>query len=456
MTSPDPHTADLVSAAPVTSRRPITLVVAGSLALGLVLAIALVVGPASGGTEALVTGSVLLAFGIGWLLLAVLSIRYTDRPQRWAFAPAVAMGAVGLALIAFAPRAPVLGLLSWPWPPALLVLAIWMLIQIRRHVPGRATWLLYPVAAALVLAAVGGAFETLSQARDDATYPMTGQLVDIGGRKLRIECSGNGDPTVVFESGLGQASPYWGRIAQSVSATTRVCVYDRAGQGRSEDAGGPQDGDAVASDLHMLLANAGTTGPFVLVGHSTGGPYIRVFAARYPDEVAGMVLLDPQPADAFTSLPQYPATYRTGRLLTSILPSLGRVGLWRVVTALTPAGLPSPYEERERAERSTPALLSSQRDEFAMVPATLAQASALTTIGDKPLVVVTATVDQQPGWVEAQDALVRLSTNSSHRLATGQSHASLILSEGGASVSARAIRDVIESVRTGAPVADAP
>lgn len=437
----------------MTPRRSITLIVAGSLVVGLVLAIALLLGPASGATESVVIGSVLLAFGIGWLLLAVASIRYSDRPQRWAFLPAGAMGFVGLALIAFAPRPPVMGLLSWFWPPALLVLAIWIVIQIRRHFPGRARWLLYPVASVLMLIAIGGAFETVSAARDNATYPMTGQLVDVGGRRLHIRCTGRGDPTVVFESGLGQVSPYWGRIAESVNGTNRACVYDRAGEGWSEDASSPQDGEAVATDLHTLLASADIPGPFVLVGHSTGGPYIRVFAARYPDEVAGMVLLDSQPADAFTSLPEYPATYRAGRIVTSILPSLGRIGLWRVITAMTPSGLPSPYEEQERAQLSTPGMLSGQRDEFAEIPTILTQASALTTIGDKPLVVVTAAVDQQPGWIEAQDALVRLSTNSSHRLATGHSHASLILSEEGAAISAQAIRDVVASVRTGAPVA---
>jgi pimeloyl-ACP methyl ester carboxylesterase len=345
-----------------------------------------------------------------------------------------------------------MGILSWLWPPALLALAIWIVVQVRRSLHGAARWLLYPVCAALALVALGGAFETLSAARDDATYPMTGQLVDVGGRKLHIECIGTDDPTVVLESGLGQASPYWGRIASAISATTRVCVYDRAGHGRSEDASSPQDGEAVATDLHLLLANSGMTGPFILVGHSTGGPYVRVFAAKYPEDVAGMVLLDSQPADAFTALPQYPATYRVGRLLTSVLPSVGRIGLWRVVTAMTPTDLPSPYDEAERAQRSTPALLAGQRDEFAVIPATLAQASALTTIGDKPLVVVTAPADAQPGWVEAQDALVELSSNSSHRVAAGQSHASLILGEAGAAVSAEAIRDVIVSVRTGVPL----
>jgi hypothetical protein len=85
--------------------RSINLVVAGSLVVGFVLAVLFVIGPASGATESVVTGSVLVAFGIGWLLLGALSIRFTQRPQRWAFVPAAAMGLVGLGLVVFAPRA---------------------------------------------------------------------------------------------------------------------------------------------------------------------------------------------------------------------------------------------------------------------------------------------------------------------------------------------------------------
>ena len=133
----------------MTSGRPITIVVAGSVLVGLVLAVVLLLGPASGATESVVTGSVLLAFGIGWLLLGALSIRFTDRPQRWAFVPGVAMGLVGLGLIVFAPRTPVMDVLSWLWPPALLILAVWIGVRVRRDLPGRARWLVYAVVLVL-------------------------------------------------------------------------------------------------------------------------------------------------------------------------------------------------------------------------------------------------------------------------------------------------------------------
>ena len=436
------------------SRRSTALVVAISVLVGLVLAIVLVLGPAAGATEPVVTGSVLLAFGIGWFLLALLSVRYTDQPQRWAFVPGVSMSLVGVALVVGSPTPRVMNALSWLWPPALSVLVVWMALRIHRDLHGRGTWLLYPIVFVLGLIAIGGAFETLSAARDDATYRMPGQLVDVGGRKLYIECSGTGEPTVVFESGLAEGSPYWVRIASAVSKTTHVCVYDRAGRGPSDDAPGPQDGGAVARDLHALLADSGNAGPFILVGHSTGGPYIRAFAATYPDEVAGMVLLDAQPIDAFTALPTFPSFYSGIGLKAGLLPSLARIGIWRVLTAATPLDLPSPYREAEQAEQSTPRLLSAQRDEFAVLPATLAQGAALTTLGAKPLVVVTAGTDAQAGWAEAQDEMAALSSNSSHRVASDQTHTSLIVSEEGAALSARAIEDVIMSSRTGAALVD--
>ena len=202
-------------------------------------------------------------------------------------------------------------LLSWVWPPALAILAIWMIMQVRRHLRGRGRWLVVPVIATLLVFAIGGGIATVSAATGAAPPRTTGRMIDVGGHRLYIECTGSGSPAVVLQSGLGESSSYWARIAPAVAASTTVCTYDRAGHGRSDEAAGPQDGIALATDLHTLLERAGVAGPYVLVGHSSGGPYVRVFAARYPDQVAGMVLLDAQPADAFTALPDYPGIYRT-------------------------------------------------------------------------------------------------------------------------------------------------
>jgi pimeloyl-ACP methyl ester carboxylesterase len=163
---------------------------------------------------------------------------------------------------------------------------------------------------------------------------------------------------------------------------------------------------------------------------------VRVLAARYPDEVAGMVLLDAQPADAFTALPDYPGTYQSLRLAYGLGPSLARVGLLGIAL-----GVP--------ADQSTPAAARGARDELAVLPSVLQQAQALTSLGDRPLIVVTAGSGQQAGWLEAQDQLARLSTNSVHRVLADATHTSVI-SGVDAPASSQAILDVVASIRTGA------
>src|SRR4029450_4906750 len=148
-------------------------------------------------------------------------------------------------------------------------------------------------------ASIGGGYETLGEAADAKAYPMPGQLIDVGGHRLHLSCTGAGTPTGVREPGAGGMSSILGWIAPPVARDTRVCVYDRAGRGWSEPADTPQDGAQIATDLHTLLRRGHVPGPYVPPGHSFGGLYVLTFAARYPDEVAGMVLVDPTaPASA--------------------------------------------------------------------------------------------------------------------------------------------------------------
>jgi hypothetical protein len=148
-----------------------------------------------------------------------------------------------------------------------------------------------------------------------------------------------------------------------------------------------------------------------------------------------MVLLDAQPADAFRVLPDYPGTYQTLRMAYGLGPSLARVGLLGIAF-----GLP--------AEQSTPAAARGARDELAVLPTTLQQAQTLTSLGDRPLVVVTAGSGQQTGWLAAQDSMTRLSTSTVKRVVASATHNSLI-SGVDAPASATAILDVLGSIRTG-------
>jgi pimeloyl-ACP methyl ester carboxylesterase len=438
-----------------TRLRSIALVVAASQIVGGAVSILLVVGIFAGSQEHVIIGGALLGWALGWGMLAALSFLWTDQPQPWAAVPAVVMGLSGAGLLILAPDANAFNALGWIWPPSLIAVAVWMTMQARRHLRSLTRRLmLYPLFVALVIAGVGGSYETIQEQVDRSSTAMPGHLIDVGGRRLYVHCTGSGSPTVVLVSGLAEASTYWGGwIAPAVAQNTTACVYDRAGQGWSDPPPSPQDGIAIASDLHSLLDRAHIPGPYVLVGHSTGGAYARIFAARYADQVAGMVMLDSQPNEAFTGLPDFPSFYNMITRASALFPSLARLGVFRLVNHFSPDILPAQTRDEERAVTSTASLNRIQRDEFAELPMTLKEAAALTTIGDRPLIVVTAAKGAQAGWLPLQDKMAGLSTNSAHRVLPDIDHPGLIDNRIGAAQASQAILDVVASVRSGTPLA---
>jgi pimeloyl-ACP methyl ester carboxylesterase len=300
---------------------------------------------------------------------------------------------------------------------------------------------------------VGFVYEQIAEQSYVKTHKAPGQLFQVGNHQLHIHCTGSGSPTVVLEAGLGETSySMAGWIAPAVAQVTRVCVYDRAGYGWSEAAVGPRDGMAVTTDLHSLLAQAQEKGPYVFAGHSTGGVYVRVFAARYPEQVAGMVLLDAQPNEAFTRLPDYPTFYAVFRPVTKVLPYLAQVGIGRLVAFSSQTGLPTAANEGESAAEATVHQYRAQRDEVAEIPAALTQAQALQSLGNKPLIVVTASLEAQRGWLVLQAEMTKLSTNSVQRVIPNATHASLIVNKADAVASSQAILDVVTAVRTAQPL----
>jgi pimeloyl-ACP methyl ester carboxylesterase len=437
---------------PVRSRKGhIGRIVAASLATGLVAALLLVAAPFIPVHENDITGAVLWGFAIGWAMLAVLSVRSTDQPQRWAVVPAVFMGVSGLLLVAFGSG--VSDALHWIWPPVLVALVVWMAVQAHRHLRSRTRrWLLYPVIAAMGLASVSAGYETVREHLDASAYPMTGQLVDVGGHRLHLHCTGSGSPTVVLQPGGGDMSSAMGWIAPAVADHTRACVYDSAGRGWSEPSDATQDGEQMMTDLHTLLHRGHVPGPYVLAGHSFGGLYVRIFAARYPDEVAGMVLIDSTGA----SLPASTSAQSWGPddILArgSVLASTSaRLGLGRLF-GLGYGSLPQQSDDEVRAKIATSSSLRSTIDEFIQAGASEPEASTLTDFGDKPLVVLTAGSGSDASWMAAQDKTVSLSTNSVHRIVEGASHPDLILKQADAAVTAQAIIDVVSSVRNNQPL----
>jgi pimeloyl-ACP methyl ester carboxylesterase len=432
----------------------IGLLVLSSVVGGLMAALLLALLVCGGSSEPTITGVVLLGFAAGWAMLAVLSARRTDQPQRWAVAPATFMGLSGLGLAVSQPATSTVGALGWVWPPVLLALVAWMVTQSRRSLRN---WsrraVLYPVFAALVAMAVGAGYQDIGQVRDRAALTMKGQLLDVGDHRLHIQCTGTGTPTVVLEGGLGEPSPAMaGWIAPAVAPTTRVCVYDRSGYAWSDPAQSPEDGRAVATDLHTLLAAAGVAPPYVLAGHSSGGVYTRIFAGMYPTDVAGLVMLDAQPADVYTELPGWRTFYALYRRGEALAPSLARLGIARIAYDIVPSGLPPTERAEEQAVMSTAAYYRALHDEIAQLRTSLTQAQQVTGYGDTPLIVVTAGRDAQDGWLPLQDSMARLSTNSVHRILPDATHASLIEDQHDSRYASSAILDVVHAVRSGRPL----
>jgi pimeloyl-ACP methyl ester carboxylesterase len=428
------------------------LIVAGSLVAGLVAALALVAAPFIPAKEHVLTGVVLLGFAFGWVLLVVLSVRITDQSQSWAVAPAVFFALAGL--ISLLPTGSVVQkVFGWVWPPLLLGLVVWMIIQARRQLRSRTRrWIIYPLLTVLALASIGGGYETVRESIDATAYPPPGQLIDVGGHRLHLNCTGSGSPTVVLEPGLGEVSPAMGWIAPVVARDTRVCVYDRAGRGWSDPADGPQDADRTTTDLHTLLDRAHIPGPYVLVGHSFGGLYILTFAATYPDQVAGMVLLDSTAPVPGPVPPTKAGSYDLVGRVSALLPALAHLGAAHL-TGDSYDSLPPRSRDEARATVSTAHSVKSFINEFFEGSTATHQAASLVDFGSKPLIVVTAGRGHDASWLAAQDKLATLSTNSRHQTVADATHASLVLDQTDAAAASQAIRDVVAAVRTSRPLA---
>src|SRR6266581_6105799 len=151
-----------------------------------------------------------------------------------------------------------------------------------------------------LLALTGFLYQSIASAQDASSYPAPGKLIDVGGYRLHLDCTGTarlGSPTVILEAGSGNSSLPWSKVQPGVASFTRVCSYDRAGYGWSDNGPLPSTAGRMVAELHTLLARAGVAGPYVLVGHSYGGLIMQLYTYTYPQQVAGLVLVDSVHAD---------------------------------------------------------------------------------------------------------------------------------------------------------------
>src|SRR5690349_5726980 len=304
------------------------------------------------------------------------------------------------------------------------------------------------LAALLGLALVGYIYEPIAEAADAKAYPPPGELVDVGGYRLHIKCTGNGSPTVVIEAGLGDWSTSWGFVQSEVAKKTRVCSYDRAGAGWSENGPLPRDAAQFAKELHTLLQNADIPGPYVMVGHSLGGLGVRVFVHEYASEVAGVVLVESMNPKQISQLPSAERNQPNPQSrYYSVLTGLARFGVARVIARpviqmISPSIIPDENAYYSRYVRVQS--MQAARDESLGLAASEEEAATVKTFGDLPLIVLTGRLNKNPGWQEWQTELLQLSSNSQHLFAENSRHG-VQIDEPDAAVSA--ILQIVHQVR---------
>jgi pimeloyl-ACP methyl ester carboxylesterase len=320
------------------------------------------------------------------------------------------------------------------------------------------------VIALVALAASGAIYQAVATAIDQRNYPPPGQLVDVGGYRLHIQCAGTGSPTVILDAAADMMSADWGWIQPAVAQRTRVCAYDRAGMGWSDPGPLPRDAQHISAELHTLLTKAGLTGPYVLVGHSAGGLYVRMYAADYPDDVVGMVLVDPGHPDMNTRIPALQAKIAEDARLVSTLSILSYLGVPRLlgIGNANTQGLPA----QQRAEASAATVTSQHWATIGALieatPTTYDQVRATGELGNRPLIIISATTAWLTAGAPADDArrilndlhkeLAALSSQSRHDIVAGATHGSLIHNRDHAQMTIAAINQVVEAARTGQPL----
>lgn len=258
-------------------------------------------------------------------------------------------------------------------------------------------WIIYGSAAVvsfvLVATIVGVVYEMMGRSRAAREFPSRGKLVDIGGRRIQLDCRGTGTPTVIFESGFDwNGSLSWSAVHDEIAKMTRACAYSRAGIMWSDPKDGPQNGKAIAEDLHAVLVAAGEKTPFVLVGHSLGGPYIMTYTKYFGPDVAGLVFVDashPDQNQRFNSL-----GLSSGQKAVESRIKIGAVLNWTGGTRAVVAAYKKIPNQRDIDDQAVKAYastsLGAMLKESEAVDQTLAEAGSFRHLGNRPVYVLTA------------------------------------------------------------------
>jgi pimeloyl-ACP methyl ester carboxylesterase len=311
--------------------------------------------------------------------------------------------------------------------------------------------ILGPLAFGLILAVAGAIYEHISEARDRRLNTMDGRPFDVGGFKMHINCTGQGSPVVILESGLGDTYLSWRKVQPQIGQLTRVCSYDRAGIGYSDSSSRPRTSKVMAEELHALLRAAGIAQPYILVGHSLGGYNVRLYASLYRNEVAGMVLVDASHPDQENRFP---------------LELKNLEGTWlreaEFLELTMPFGVPRLMGlcEEEPIQRAAECNFHTARESVAELKAfseSASQTGATGSLSDMPLVVLSHDPNKpsadlpadiakptNDAWEKMQEELAHLSTRGTQTVAKNSAH---YIQIDRPDVVIEAVRDVVEQAR---------
>ncbi|WP_020483965.1 alpha/beta fold hydrolase [Methylomonas sp. MK1] len=314
----------------------------------------------------------------------------------------------------------------------------------------RFRFLIFGFAIVCFVMLAGAVYQFQRTTADLTAFPPPGRMISVNGVNLHLFCMGSGFPTLILEAGLGENSLSWHPVQSKLAQSMRVCSYDRPGLGWSDLINAPIHVEDVAKNLHTLLKNAGISPPYVLVGHSRGGIYVRAFYRQFPAETRGIVLVDSTHEQS--PMHQYPYAvwdYWKQAMQIAIAEPLSRVGLVRLIGLADADRIPSPLPAEvlvaKTAVQNRSDTARAVVNEIAVMRLGLSPTTPPPTdLGNLPLLVLTAgnLVDQSLVEREAeksgknietekalariqqteQDDLARLSSNSRHIIIKHSGH----------------------------------
>lgn len=315
----------------------------------------------------------------------------------------------------------------------------------------------------ITMVMLGVGYQALATELDKRIFAPRGQLYSVNGHQMHLVCMGEGSPAVILQAGSMAESTWWFRIQTELAEQTQVCAFDRPGMGWSEPVDEPRTASIMNGELHALLEEAGIDGPYVMAGHSFGASLTRIYAADYPGEIAGIILVDSHLVTPrhFASQGEIDSNLTYWNVVSALSSALTRVGLTRLVgnSDFQRSGYPAELVPELTAMQARNQSVDVYYDENGPAFPALQEASASAEdLGDLPTMVIWAsqtydTNQANPSLRPLAEELSTYSSNSASRIVEGATHLSILGNEQYARQVTNAILDLIDSAETGDPLA---